>query len=431
MPHVLNYQRSDLERSLPPRQVVLLRSAAKVAAAQNLPLYLVGGCVRDLLLGVAASDFDLVVEGDAVTLARELAAEFGGKVTCHVRFGTAQWFLAGPEHHVLDFISTRSEVYGHPAALPTVKPGSLTDDLLRRDFSINTLALRLDGKHWGELHDELGSLEDLKKGLVRVLHPGSFQDDPTRLFRAVRYEQRYGFQIVPETLSLMPQAYSLIDLLSPQRIRHELDLVLEEQKTAAMLGRLAELGLVQKVHPALTWNEPIRARFINGRDPLQKHSFKPHPSTEAKSLLGWHFWLMDVAPMELQSLERRLHFRANLFESLLAASALSADLPSLTRLKPSEWVRRLDDLPLTAIQAVFLAIPDGKARQGLSSYLETWRRIKPKTNGHDLIKLGLLQGPRYQQILQRLREAWLDGEVKTESEEMKLLAILVKEESHP
>ncbi len=431
MAHVLNYQKSDLEHFLPPRQVVLLRSAAKVAAARKLPLYLVGGSVRDLLLGVAATDFDLVVEGDAVNLARELAAEFGGKVTSHVHFGTAQWFLAGPEHGVLDLISTRSETYRHPAALPTVQPGSLTDDLLRRDFTINTLALRLDGKHWGELHDELGGLEDLKKGLVRVLHPGSFQDDPTRLFRSVRYEQRYGFQIVPETLSLMPPAYSLIGLLSPQRIRHELDLVLEEEKSAAMLSRLAELGLVQKVHPALTWNKPIRGRFINGRDHLQKHPLKPHPSTEAKSLLGWHFWLMDAAAEDLESLEARLHFRAKLYESLLAASALSVDLPSLVGLKPSQWVRRLDDLPLTAVQAVFMAAPDGKARQALHSYLETWRHIKPKTNGHDLIKLGLPQGPRYQQVLLRLREAWLDGDVKTESEEMKLLAALVKEESHP
>jgi tRNA nucleotidyltransferase (CCA-adding enzyme) len=431
MSPVLNYQKSDLERSLSPGQVVLLQSAAKAAAAQDLPLYLVGGFVRDLLLGLPASDFDLVVEGDAVTLARVMAEKFGGKVTCHVHFGTAQWFPAGRNHGVLDFISTRSEIYRHPAALPTVKPGSLKDDLRRRDFTINTLALRLDGSHWGELHDELGGLEDLKEGVVRVLHPGSFQDDPTRLFRAVRYEQRYGFRIFPETLSLMPQAYSLIGLLSPQRIRHELDLVLGEEKTGDMLSRLAELGLIQEVHQALTWNKAIRRRFITGRRSHQTHPIKLPPSLEAKSFLGWHFWLMDVARADLESLEGRLHFRANLFESLLAASALSADLPSLIGLKPSDWVRWLDGLPLSAVQSVFLAIPDGEARQGLYDYLETWRQLKPKTNGHDLIQRGLPPGPRYQQILQRLREAWLDGEVKTESEEMELLAVLTDEESHP
>ncbi len=111
-----------------------------------------------------------------------------------------------PVINELDFISTRSETYKHSAALPTVKPGTLKDDLVRRDFTINTLAVRLDGEHWGELRDDLGGLDDLKRGLVRVLHPKSFQDDPTRLFRAVRYEQRYGFQIVPETV--VPDAAS-------------------------------------------------------------------------------------------------------------------------------------------------------------------------------------------------------------------------------
>src|SRR5512137_2240263 len=195
MPDILNYKKSDLDQKLSSRQLALLRIVADAAATRHLPLYLVGGFVRDLLLGSPATDFDLVVEGDAISLARMLAAQYGGKVTSHLRFGTAQWFLSGSDHHVLDFISTRSETYKHPAALPTVKPGTLTDDLLRRDFTINTLALRLDAKHWGELRDDLGGLEDLKHGLVRVLHPLSFQDDPTRLFRAVRYEKRYGFRI--------------------------------------------------------------------------------------------------------------------------------------------------------------------------------------------------------------------------------------------
>ena len=210
MPGILNFKGSDLERKLSPQQFTLLKEVAGVAATRHLPLYLVGGFVRDLLLGMPATDFDLVVEGDAIPLARALAVKYGGRVTAHVRFGTAQWFRPGSGHHALDFISTRSEIYKHPAALPTVSPGVLIDDLRRRDFTINTLALRLDGKHWGELCDELRGLDDLNLGLVRVLHPGSFMDDPTRIFRAVRYEQRYGFQIVPETLSLIPPARDLI-----------------------------------------------------------------------------------------------------------------------------------------------------------------------------------------------------------------------------
>lgn len=426
MPDTMKYQKSDLDQALSPRQVSLLRMVADMAAIRRLPLYLVGGFVRDLLLGSPATDFDLVVEGDAITLSKALAAQYGGRVTAHVPFGTAQWFLPDPGHNALDFISTRSETYRRPAALPTVKPGILKDDLARRDFTINTLALRLDGEHWGELRDDLGGLDDLKRGLVRVLHPGSFQDDPTRLFRAVRYEQRYDFRIVPETLALMQQAKSLIPLLSAQRIRHELDLVLEEPKAAAMLKRLSETDLLQPVHPALTWNGTTRQRFLNAARRLPEYPIKLNPASTGKSFLGWHFWLMGVSSIDLESLNRRLHFHAKLFESLLAASGLYAELPSLVGLKPSQWVRRLDKLPLTAVHAVLLATAQEKARQNLYRYLHTWRHVKPKTNGHDLMKRGLTPGPGYQQVLTRLRAAWLDEEVKSENEEMDLLATLTK-----
>jgi tRNA nucleotidyltransferase (CCA-adding enzyme) len=426
MPDVLNYQKSDLEQMLSPQQLAHLRVVADAAATRRLPLYLVGGFVRDLLLGSPATDLDLVVEGDAIALAHALAAQHGGRVTAHVRFGTAQWFLPDPGHHSLDFISTRSETYKHPAALPTVKPGTLTDDLARRDFTINTLALRLDGEHWGELRDDLSGLDDLKRGLVRVLHPASFMDDPTRLFRAVRYEQRYGFQIAPKTLSLMPQAHYLIGSLSAERLRHELDLILDEKKAVAMLSRLAELDLLQPVHPVLTWNGTTRERLSNGLRLIPEYHIKSIPSSAGRNFLGWHFWLRDVTSIDLESLEHRLHFHANLFHSLLAASALFTDMPSLITLRPSQCVARLERLPLTAVYAVFLTTQDGKARQNLYNYLETWRNIKPKTNGHDLKKRGLAPGPRYQLVLQRLRDAWLDGEVKTESAEMKLLDKLTK-----
>jgi tRNA nucleotidyltransferase (CCA-adding enzyme) len=427
MPDLIDSRQFDLDRSLSVQQLSLLRVVAGAAAMQQVPLYLVGGFVRDLLLGMPATDFDLVVEGDAIALAKALAAQNGGQVTAHIRFGTAQWFLPDSEGHALDFISTRSETYHHPGALPSVKPGRLADDLARRDFTINTLALRIDGEHWGELQNELNGLNDLNQGLVRVLHPQSFQDDPTRLFRAVRYEQRYGFQIAPETMVLIPAARPLIGSLSAERVRHELDLILEEAQAAAMLDRMAELDLLQPVHPALAWNDSKWERFTNGMSLAQTGSIKAISASVGKSFLGWHFWLMDVGPVEISSLERRLHFHAKLLESLLAASALLAGLPVLAGLmKPSQCVARLEDLPLTAVYAVYLSAPDGQAHQNLHNYLETWRHVKPKTNGNDLKKRNLPPGPRYQQILLRLRQAWLDGEVKTEIEELKLLDMLIR-----
>ena len=426
MSDILALPKINLNQALSTDQLGLVRKVADAAAARQVPLYLVGGFIRDLLLGIPATDFDLVVEGAAIPFAQALAAQYGGRVTAHVRFGTAQWFLPGSGHRALDFISTRSETYKHPAALPTVKAGGLMDDLMRRDFTINTLAIRLDGEHWGELRDELGGQADLNKGLVRVLHPQSFMDDPTRLFRAVRYEQRYRFQIVPETLSMMPGVKRLIGSLSAERLRHELDLILEEEQAVVMLDRLAELGLLQPVHPALTWNAAARGRFLAVARMLQETHLKSIPASIEKSFLGWHFWTMDFTLHNLESLERRLHFHAKLFNSLLAASALFAELPSLVGLKPSEWVRRLEELPLTAAYAVFLVTPGQDGHQELFNYIETWRHIRPKTNGHDLLKRGLPPGPRYQQIIQRLREAWLDEEVKTKSEELGLLEKMLK-----
>ena len=423
-----------LGQALTPEQGALLRLVTDEASRRQLPLYIVGGFVRDLLLGCPATDFDLVVEGEAIPFAHSLAGNYGGKVTIHSRFGTATWNLDGGtlnrlgiptvEHTsvlTLDFVSSRSETYKHPAALPTVKHGKLTDDLQRRDFTINTLALRLDGEVFGELRDDLGGLDDLQKGLVRVLHPLSFFDDPTRLFRVVRYADRQGFQITPETLALIPEALPGIDLLSAERVRHELDLILEEEKAASMLKRLAELGILAAVHPALKWKHSTQTRFVKGLAAAQ--GFERPPS---RRMLGWSLWLMDVPHPDLENIEKRLHFEAGLRELLLAASALFAGVNSLAGKKPSRCVAVLDQIPLKAVQAVSLALPASPRRQLLHDYLETWRHVKPRTTGHDLKKRGLTPGPAYKSILRHLCEAWLDGEVMTVDEEMALLEKLTK-----
>jgi tRNA nucleotidyltransferase (CCA-adding enzyme) len=409
-----------------PEEGALLRLVAREASRRHVPLYIVGGFVRDLLMGYPATDFDLVVEGNAIALVRNLVEKNGGRVTVHDRFGTAQWFLPKSlntpqtRFSILDFVSTRSETYRHPAALPTVRLGSLTDDLRRRDFTINTLAIRLDGQYFGKLYDELGGLDDLQHKMVRTLHPLSFIDDPTRLFRLIRYEQRYGFQIAPETLALIPVALPGISMLSADRVRHELDLVLEEENAMAMLHCLADLNILKEVHPALGWNNSTGERFENAE--LATHEYDAHLS---RRLLVWSVWLMDVTRTDLAGINKRLHFESHTRDVLAAASALFADLDSLSGKKPSQCVARLDIIPLTAIRCVFLALPTGPVRQILFNYLETWRHVKPKMNGEDLKAFGLLPGPSYQTILNRLRYAWLDGKVKTVEEEKMLLEKLI------
>ncbi|MCL4529886.1 MAG: hypothetical protein M1282_10790 [Chloroflexi bacterium] len=416
-----------LRKTLPEPRLDLIRRVADEASALKMPIYIVGGFVRDLVLGRDGLDFDLVVEGNAIALAHSLASKYGGKVTAHEKFGTAkidirEWMLesskANEDYSLvsIDLISSRSETYKHPAALPTVKMGSIEDDIRRRDFTINTLAVRLDGPHFGELRDDLSGLDDLEKKIIRVLHERSFIDDPTRMYRAVRYEQRYGFKIADETLALIPEARALVDKLSAQRIRHELDLILEEPNVASLLARLAELDLLKPIHAALSFDDAARQR-------LDKANFSPDYSVQhlTPANLRWLLWLITLSEKQIESVNKRLHFTSILYNALAASSNLLFSLSSFVDLKPSQCVTQLDEFPPFSIYAVSLAAPTGKSKENLEKYLTEWRHIKPKTTGHDLKKLGIEPGPKYQEILWTLRAAWLDGKVANGQEEESLL----------
>jgi tRNA nucleotidyltransferase (CCA-adding enzyme) len=387
-----------------------------------------------LLLEHPSLDFDIVVEGDAIALSRALGKKYGGRVTSHSRFGTAKWYvkksrfakqgsspvLQSSIPEFLDLISARTEFYEHPTALPTVERGSIKLDLHRRDFTINTLALRLDGNHYGELHDYWGGLADLERGLVRVLHSLSFVDDPTRLLRAVRYEQRYGFEIESRTRQLMDEALPMLEKLSPERVRHELDRMLEEPNWYEMIKRLEALGLLQAIHPQLV---PPR----HDVSPPVEEDVAAYPLLGGllpKRTLAWLLWLSPVEPDAIKTLSHRLRFPAALTRLLLAASTLRADLPRLAGGRPSDWVDRLEDVPEFAIFAVSLSA-GMEEKLSLQKYLETWRYIRPETTGHDLKRLGLPPGPNYQSILRELRNAWLDGKINSPKEERALLERLL------
>lgn len=415
-----------MEQSLPKDRWDLLQLVREEATQRGLPLYIVGGSVRDLELGRRLNDFDLTVEGEAIKLARALAARHGGQVTAHTKFGTAKWFLPPklkPEnlapdaetHDALDLISARSETYKHPAALPTVKPGSIFDDLRRRDFTINALAIRLDDPHFGELRDDLHGMEDLKRGIVRVLHPGSFIDDPTRMYRAVRYEGRYRFKIAEDTLALIPKARPFVEKLSPQRIRHELDLILDESEAVSMLKRLENLELLTAIHPAL-------ADFSQSNLATLKSSDASLRTRNSR----WVLWLMHLPDQEIEFLNERLHFTAGLLKVLRSASLLNANLAAVAGLKPSQVVELLEGYSIKALEVVSCAVQDEEIKRILTRYLSEWWHVRPRTTGHDLKERGIAPGPKYAEILRRLRAAWLDGEVKTEKQEKSLLDRLQK-----
>ena len=402
-----------LRASLGAERLRLLRLVADEATQHGLPLYVVGGAVRDLVLGRPLNDFDLTVEGDAIALARLLAKKHGGGITAHTKFGTAKWFLPKElkeDHDTLDLVTARSESYKQPAALPTVAFGSIEDDLRRRDFTINAMAIRLDGDHFGELRDDLNGMDDLQRGIVRVLHPGSFIDDPTRMYRLVRYEGRYQFKIAEDTLALIPDARPFVEKLSPQRIRHELDLILDEPNAIAMLQRLDELDLLSCIQPALGNFGKSNLATLKSTDPaLQTRNSR------------WALWLMHLTDQEIEFIDERLHFTADLLKVLRSIALLEANLTAFIGLKPSEAVNMLEGYSFKALEVVSAALPEGETKNILTRYLSEWWHVKPKTTGHDLKKRGVPPGPKYNEILRRLRAAWLDGEVKMEEEEKKLL----------
>jgi tRNA nucleotidyltransferase (CCA-adding enzyme) len=329
------------------------------------------------------------------------------------------------EPMVVDLISSRQEFYEHPSALPTVERGSIKLDLHRRDFTINTLAIRLDGNHFGELHDYYGGVADLERKYIRVLHSLSFVDDPTRMLRAVRYEQRYRFSIEPRTLQLIEDARPLIAHLSSERLRHEIDLILEEQLTAEMLARLDELGLLKSSVESLPWNHSLYDSFKTGMSRVipKDWDFK-HPTTgiPMSRWLGYLIWLSSLSPEVIDKIQSRLKFPISVYKSLIDSSQLLIDLPKLRGSKPSAWVSRLEDVLLIVVYAVFLLTGE----TALQEYAIKWRHIHPTTDGHALNKMGLAPGPEYQKILHNLRSALLDGEITSKKDELIYLDKLLK-----
>lgn len=400
--------RTRLEAAVTPALLARLAQASQQAAAAGLPTYLAGGSVRDVLLGRPTTDLDLVVvparESDpapAPRLARALARAHGGEVTAHSAFGTATW--RGPDGTSLDLATARTETYAFPGALPTVAPTTeIALDLRRRDFTINAMALRVDGGHFGELVDLQGGQADLAARLVQVLHPQSFQDDPTRLFRAERYASRLDFRIANHTKQLIHPSLPIMSALSGERLRHELELTFGEADAPLILERLDLSSALRAVHPALQWtaSESADARLIGG---LPRLTWQWAGPLELEALYLALLLRGADAALAAAALERLAVSRAT-FEAVTGALRLD-----LTGERPSEVVAQLDTLSLAGVVSAYVARPETRAR--VDAYLSRWRHIRAKLTGDDLVALGLAPGPDFRRILSRLRAARLDGEV--------------------
>lgn len=383
---------------------------AVLHAARNARLntYLVGGPVRDLLLGRVSLDVDICVEGDAMALAYRAAADLGARAITHRTFLTAT--LRRHPYH-LDLATARSETYRRPGALPTVAHAAIGVDLRRRDFTINAIALALTGDRRGSLLDPCGGRRDLSTGVIRILHDGSFRDDATRILRAVRYAVRFRFQIEQRTLEALKRDVRYLDTISGARLRRELARTLGEEEPERTLERLQELGALARVHPGLAFDRRkaralVALRRLGAPLPL---SYWP--------VLAWKAGERVTARLALP--------RAEAEATAATPRAEEAAAPfARPDIRPSEATALLDQLPPATVWAL-AALSDDPIRERCLTYLRRWRTLRPSLRGHDLVALGVPPGPAVGDALRRLKAAKLDGEAPTRADEERLALQLV------
>lgn len=396
----------------------LIKEAGRLAAVKKHNLYLVGGVVRDILLNRTIMDADLVLEGDATALARELAKLRKGKVVVHSCFGTATF---KQDRINLDIVTARSETYSRPGALPSVKPGTINEDLFRRDFTINAMALCVSPERFGELVDPYQGTVDLDRRIIKVLHEKSFKDDPTRIWRAIRYEQRLDFVLDKHTEGLLKRDLDMIKRVSGDRIRHELERVLDEPQPEKMLLRANDLGVLQTLNPSIRANEWFMERCQKVR------SGNPVSGSDNIIYLALSTWALSRE--ELENFIHMLRFSGEQARVLRDLSELKRNLSLLEpqELLPSEICRILEPYHIQSIKASALAIDNAFIKQRLNRYLSELRHITPSLNGDDLKHLGIKQGKRMGEILRLLKNARLNGIVTTREEEEALVRNCMEE----
>lgn len=416
--------RQILMERLPKHIVSLLQLAGRTGQEQGVEVYAVGGFVRDMLLGIPNDDIDLVVEGDGVLFAQELGRKLGARVRPHLKFRTAVLILPGGQK--IDVATARLEYYEYPAALPIVELSSLKMDLYRRDFSINTLAIHLCPPHFGRLVDFFGGQQDLKDGVIRVLHSLSFVEDPTRIIRAIRFEQRFEFRIGGQTERLIKNAVRLniFQKLSGARIRHELRLLTEDSAPVDALIRMRDLGLLQEIHPLLS--------FPQTKEPLLE---------EIEKVITWYKLLFrEQAPdiwivyflglvsgfeaQQVRALTTRLQFapkRVELVESTrrqLRYVAMQLAQWEKNQGKPADLYEILSFLSLEGLLYTMAKQRKPGQKKAVSHYLTHLQDVRIQVTGGDIKDMGLSPGPQFASILRAVKRAVLNGEVRTRDEQL-------------
>ena len=415
----------QMEEQLPKKIVRMLRSLGAVAEAMGVNAYVVGGFVRDIFLRRENLDIDVVIEGDGIAFAKKVSSRYNGRVKTYKTFGTA--VIAFPDGFKVDVASARLEYYEYPAALPKVEMSSIKLDLYRRDFTMNTLAVRLNPPFFGELIDFFGARKDIKEKTIRVIHNLSFVEDPTRILRAIRFEQRFGFRIGKLTLSLIENAVKLnfLERLEGRRLFSELVLLLQEGEVISNIKRMNEFDILRFIHPKISFNTAT-AKLLEGISEVINWCELSFLEEKYQRWKIYFLGLVDgLHKSEVRSVCTRLSLSGKeeweLVELREQARKVLGECAQRRSIGNSRWYRLLKPFPTEYLLYMMARATSKETKKSVSTFLTQLKHIKIKTTGEDLKALGLPPSRLYKKILESLRDAKLDGKVRTKREEMAMV----------
>lgn len=415
---------------LPEDVLGLIRLAGEVSSELGQNAYLIGGFVRDLILGVKNLDLDIAAEGDGIKFAEILASRLQAKLVTHKRFGTATIILK--HHQKVDISTTRKEFYPKPASLPVVSPGSLEDDLKRRDFTINALAISITKNDFGKLIDVFKGKKDITGKKIRILHGLSFIDDPTRILRAIRFEKRYNFRIEPAALLKLKEAVKLemLEKVEPQRLRDELVLILKEKCPLKQVKRMQQLTGFAFINSKLHINKNTGILFESINKQLEWFLKEHHHRRHLDVWLIYLIALLDHQDISVvRAICKRFVFRKGEEKRILGFFKLNKIF--ITKLKkknlnPSELFWMFEPLSYEVLIYLKAKFNNQSVEKRLQWFFDIHDAARISVSGRDLKDMGLTPGPRYQQIFRCILNAKLDGLLKTKNDELEFAKKLAK-----
>lgn len=411
-----------MKERIPPRLLNILQTIGEVAAEIGYSAYVVGGFVRDLFLYRANEDIDIVIEGDGIAFAKKYAVKYSARVHSYGKFGTA--VIIFPDGFKIDVASARMEYYKFPAALPTVEMSSIKLDLYRRDFTINTLAIHLNRNRFGTLIDFFSAQKDIKEKSIRVLHNLSFVEDPTRIFRAIRFKQRFDFTIGKLTAGLIKNAVKMdfFKQLSGRRVFNELRQIIEEENPIPAIKSMNDYNLLKVVHPSIKINKELIPLLNSVKKVLSWYDLL----FLEEFYLKWAIYFMSLIRHCDKKTSEEICLQLELaprYRTIICSERFKADrclllLERNRQIQNSFLYNQLSGFKTELILYMMALTKQKRIKKAISHYFTKLRYINTSVTGKDLIKMGIKPGPIYREILESVLEAKLNGRLKTRGEEL-------------